>query len=374
MNKNINGVIVVNKEKDFTSHDCVAILRRKLGIKRIGHTGTLDPMATGVLAICIGSAARIMDYTDWDLKKYKCKILFGKSTDTDDIWGNVIESKPVDRAISKEEVSSILDSFLGYFEQTPPIYSAIKVDGKKLYQYAREGKSVDIKKRKVFFDEITLIDIVYEDGFLKEIEIDVSCSKGTYIRSLCRDIGESLGYPATMSYLDRLESGPFKKEISISIDEIKSMSSDSILEYMIPLDLALESIKKIDLDAEEAKSFVNGKKLSLRKLNKKLGLDEMWLDEYIAESYKSSELMKESSGKNYLDKNHLLPVFSDCENKNISYEEQMKDIREFSNKMGYKKNYFRVYFGEEFLGVGKIDKGSFISDKVFNVRIQNENI
>lgn len=353
MSKDINGIIVINKEEDFTSHDCVAILRRKLGIKRIGHTGTLDPMAKGLMVLCIGSATRLIDYTDWDLKEYRCKLILGKSTDTDDIWGKTISEKKVDRKITKEEVEEVLSSFLGHQTQVPPMYSAIKVDGKKLYQYARKGEAVSLKGREVYFHKISLINLCYEDNSLKEIEFDISCSKGTYIRSLCRDIGNALGFPATMSALRRTRSGSLDLDLAISILDVKDMKKNELLERLLPTEKALEDMKRVDFSKEEAKDFVNGKKLSLKKLSEKLALTQGDVDAY----FKRDEV---NYIGDFIEKSTLENVFI--------------NPRDFSKNLGFKKDYFLVFNNEKFIGVGKIHSGAFTAHKVFDIRMQNEDI
>ena len=180
---NINGVVVVNKPQNWTSHDCVAVVRRVIGVKRVGHTGTLDPMATGVLPVCVGTAARINEYLDYDTKTYDCVMKLGIITDTLDIWGEVLEERPVpdmDEAVIAETIMG----FTGEISQIPPKYSALKVAGKKLYEYARAGQEVEIKPRKINIKHISVNNIDLEN---KEISFTVECSKGTYIKKpVCR--------------------------------------------------------------------------------------------------------------------------------------------------------------------------------------------
>ena len=213
------GILVVNKSKDMTSHDVVSILRRKLKIKRIGHTGTLDPMATGVLPICIGNATRISEYIMEQGKSYIASLKFGYSTTTYDSTGDVVD-KSDKVSFTDSEILEVIDKYIGNIKQTPPIYSAIKVDGKKLYEYAREGKSVEIKSRNVDIYDIKLLENSGEN-----IKIYVKCSKGTYIRSLIHDIGISLGTFAHMTDLIRTSVGKFDIEDSYDIDSIDNMLS-----------------------------------------------------------------------------------------------------------------------------------------------------
>lgn len=212
------GIINIKKPKGYTSHDCVNVVRSLSGIKRVGHTGTLDPMAEGVLPVCIGSAARIAEYLDLDFKTYRCEAIFGLSTDTLDVWGEVVEDNTeyaekliVTGEITCEKIQEVLEKFKGLIEQIPPKYSAIKVNGKKLYEYARLGEDVQIATRKVYIKDIVLKNFQQENRIF---EFEVVCSKGTYIRSICRDIGDSFGCGASMSSLIRTQSGRFSIEVS----------------------------------------------------------------------------------------------------------------------------------------------------------------
>lgn len=199
-----NGIIVVNKAKDMTSHDCVNIVRRALKIKRVGHTGTLDPMATGVLPICVGKATKIADYISLGDKEYVAKFKLGISTDTLDITGTVTETREVN--VTKEEILTAVNSFLGKIMQVPPMYSAKKIKGKKLYELAREG--IEVSREPVEI-EIKEIEVSKIDLTCNEITMRVLCSKGTYIRSLIDDIGKKLGTLAVMTELTRTKSGMF---------------------------------------------------------------------------------------------------------------------------------------------------------------------
>ena len=182
----INGIVNIYKEKGYTSHDVVAVLRKVVGQKKIGHTGTLDPDATGALPVCLGRATKVCELlTDHD-KTYEALLLLGKTTDTQDISGEVLEERdPGD--LTEEEVRSCIESFIGEYDQIPPMYSALKVNGKKLYELAREGKTVERKSRKVQIHGIRILEMN-----LPHVRMEVDCSKGTYIRTLCHDIGEKL--------------------------------------------------------------------------------------------------------------------------------------------------------------------------------------
>lgn len=251
------GIIILNKPAGYTSHDCVAIIRKLTGIKRVGHTGTLDPQATGVLTVCIGSAARITEYLDFDYKTYRCEIEFGRMTDTYDAWGVDL---PLDEKqlaasleLTEDKIREVLKSFKGHILQIPPKYSALKVNGKKLYEYARSGQDVDIKARDV---EIAELEIDSIDLWEKKAVFTVKCSKGTYIRSICHDAGLTLGCGAVMSGLVRLESGACNIEDSISLDELRN--TKDLNTVIRRTDFALQNMGKIEIPPHRSGWFLNG--------------------------------------------------------------------------------------------------------------------
>jgi tRNA pseudouridine55 synthase len=247
-----SGIVILNKPAHYTSHDCVQVLRRLTGIKKIGHAGTLDPMAEGVLPICIGSATRIMEYLGGDTKDYRCTMRLGVTTDTMDIWGN--ETGRTEPGVNKSEIKQALEKFTGVIEQVPPVYSAIKVKGRHLYDYARAGEKVSISPRKVTIYSSTFLSRVGDD-----VTFGVECSKGTYMRSLCNDIGEALGCGACMSGLVRLRSGVFRIENSITMDELKNMSAEEIFGIMKSPDYPLVYFGRAEMDRETARDLINGK-------------------------------------------------------------------------------------------------------------------
>lgn len=202
----IHGIINVYKEKGFTSHDVVAKLRGIVGQKKIGHTGTLDPDATGVLPVCLGKATKLCDLLTDKNKTYEAVLLLGKTTDTQDITGEVLEEKSTE-ALTEEKVREAIEGFIGDYEQIPPMYSALKVNGKKLYELAREGKVIERKARLVKILDIQILEID-----LPKVRMEVSCSKGTYIRTLCHDIGEKLGCGGCMESLIRTRVSTFRIE------------------------------------------------------------------------------------------------------------------------------------------------------------------
>ena len=210
------GFINVNKPKGITSHDVVAILRRILKIKQIGHTGTLDPFAEGVLPICIGKATRLIEFLE-DEKAYIGTVQFGKSTDTYDVDGKIINTS--EKQITFEDLENALKDFRGEIEQTPPIYSAIKINGKKLYEYAREGKDVEIKPRKVCIQKLEILSF---DEIKQQAELYIECSKGTYIRSIANDLGLALQTYGYLTKLVRVKAGKFTLRESIELNKLNT--------------------------------------------------------------------------------------------------------------------------------------------------------
>ena len=211
----MNGVINIYKPKGMTSHDVVSKIRKISGIKKVGHTGTLDPDAKGVLPICIGKATKLADMLTFSDKRYTALLRLGVVTDTQDLTGNVLFEREV--SVTKEEFLNATKKFVGEIEQIPPMYSAVKIGGKKLYELARKGIEVERKPRKI---TIYGINVLSFDG--KDAKLDISCSKGTYIRTLCHDIGDLLGCGGCMAELVRTQSSIFKAEDAVSLDELTS--------------------------------------------------------------------------------------------------------------------------------------------------------
>lgn len=248
----MNGIINVYKEKDFTSFDVVAKLRGILKQKKIGHTGTLDPDAVGVLPVCLGSATKLCDMLTDKKKEYIAEFVLGKETDTQDISGQVIKETEV--VCTQEEVKTAIQSLVGDYDQLPPMYSAIKVDGKRLYELARQGKEVERKKRPVTFYEIEIIKCE-----LPYVTIRVLCSKGTYIRTLCHDIGQKLGCGAAMTELERTRSGQFTKENAYTLAEIERLrDAGSLDEIVMPVDTVFMNLPAFVVSGELEKKILNG--------------------------------------------------------------------------------------------------------------------
>ena len=250
----MDGIIVINKEKEYTSHDVVAKLKKKLNISKVGHTGTLDPNATGVLPILIGKGTKFSKYLINHDKIYEVELELGKKTDTADIEGKVIEEENVDEKYIKENLLQVLESFVGKQEQIPPMYSAIKKNGKKLYEYARAGEKVDIEPRKI---EIYKIDLNKYDKNI--ISFVVSCSKGTYIRSLCEDIAEKLNTVGYMKNLKRIQVGKFNIKDAVYIDDI---DLKNVNDHLITPEEILRGIPCINLGEKKLKLFLNGVQLT----------------------------------------------------------------------------------------------------------------
>ncbi|MGP1441155.1 MAG: tRNA pseudouridine synthase B [Anaerovoracaceae bacterium] len=318
----MDGVLNLLKPAGMTSHDAVASIRRLFRTKKVGHTGTLDPMAVGVLPVCVGSATRAVEYLESDDKEYRCELLLGLGTDTCDMWGaNTggikaaaaadVDDTTIGKAavadvetgasgaaagseefmatavavnaadVSEAEVRACLCDMVGAQRQLPPIYSAIRVNGKKLYEYARSGEAVEIKPRNVEIYSIKPISIFHEPG---RILIDVHCSKGTYIRSLCRDIGDRLGCGAVMSELIRVRSGSFKLADSVTFEDIfekieaaEHIAREEIMstrlehplprevaDMLLPVDKMLSGFGRLRLSETERLKYVNGGKIAFR--------------------------------------------------------------------------------------------------------------
>ena len=270
----INGVINIYKEKGFTSHDVVAKLRGIMKQKKIGHTGTLDPDATGVLPVCLGSATKLCDMLTDKQKEYVAKVHFGVITDTQDMSGTVLAEKEVN--VSREQAVNAVKSFIGHYEQIPPMYSALKVNGKKLYELAREGKVVERKARPV---EIYSIDILGVE--LPDLEIRVVCSKGTYIRTLCHDIGEVLGCGAAMAALERTKSGQFTSETAITLKELEQKLQEAgeqreevLSGLVISVDKMFEEYPELQLLSKWERLVQNGNSFEEKNLKQEYLLKE----------------------------------------------------------------------------------------------------
>ena len=259
------GILALNKPAGMTSHDCVAKIRRIFSTKKVGHTGTLDPEVTGVLPICIGRATKIAEYMSDYGKEYIGEVTLGFSTETEDAHGAKVSEKPVTEDIPFQVIEDILKSMTGEIEQIPPMYSAVKVNGKKLYEYARQGISVERPKRKVTIHELELLNS--DKTLTKEIPVfsfRVKCSKGTYVRTLAVEIGERLGLPAHMSNLIRTASGPFTIDECVTFEQLES-GDIPLDEYLVPLEKGIAHFPKWTVSDEWLFKIKNGSVLEAPK-------------------------------------------------------------------------------------------------------------
>lgn len=259
----MDGLIVIDKPCGKTSHDMVYFVRRLFGIKKVGHTGTLDPDASGVLPVCIGRATKAADMLTASNKAYRAQLVLGMTTDTLDASGEILTEQPV--TASKEEIENAIKSFIGEIDQIPPMFSAIKQGGKKLYELARSGITVEREKRRV---TIYNIEIIETDTENHTVTIDVSCSKGTYIRTLCEDIGAKLGCGAYMNTLVRTKSADFTLADAYTPEQLMQMKESGTLESaVIPVDILFKDCKKVVLNGFLAEKAKNGVKIRRSGLN-----------------------------------------------------------------------------------------------------------
>lgn len=265
----IHGIINVRKEKGFTSHDVVAKLRGITKQKKIGHTGTLDPDAEGVLPVCFGKATKLCDMLTEKEKAYETVMILGKTTDTQDDSGRILEEKTTDY-LTEEMVREVILSFEGEYDQIPPMYSALKINGKKLYELARSGIEVERKPRRIAIRKITI-----KETELPRVRFEVECSKGTYIRTLCHDIGQKLGCGACMESLVRTKSGIFTLAESKTLSEIEQLQNEGKLsQILLPIDAMFPEISKAVIKKEEEKAVYNGNPLKAEQLRGKLLLQD----------------------------------------------------------------------------------------------------
>ncbi|UXR77503.1 MULTISPECIES: tRNA pseudouridine(55) synthase TruB [unclassified Staphylococcus] len=265
-----HGILPVFKPRGLTSHDVVFKLRKILKTKKVGHTGTLDPEVDGVLPICIGQATKVSDYVMDMGKTYHAEVTIGVSTTTEDQTGDVIEQRAVDVAtLTNDTVDDVLKQFIGVITQIPPMYSSVKVKGKKLYEYARQGIEVERPERQVYIESIQRVsDVAYSDG-KASFEIVVTCGKGTYIRTLATDIGKALGYPAHMSRLTRTNSGGFDVAQALTLEDIQLHHDEGTLsEMLLPLRYGLKALPSYEVkDANLIARIKNGQKFERKQFD-----------------------------------------------------------------------------------------------------------
>lgn len=270
----MDGIIIINKPKDYTSHDVVARVKKILNVKKVGHTGTLDPNATGVLPLLIENGTKISKYLIEHDKEYEVVLKLGIKTDTADGEGKIVEEKEVKwEKLNDNDVEETLKLFIGKQKQIPPMYSAIKINGKKLYEYARQGQTVEIKSREIEIYEINLQEINKKEN---EIKFKVSCSKGTYIRSLCEDIANKLGTIGYMKELNRTKVGRFNIEDSITLEELEE-NKENVKEKIITMQELFKDYQSINLDKYQLEKFLNG---ILLKIEKQDGIYNIYSEKY----------------------------------------------------------------------------------------------
>jgi tRNA pseudouridine55 synthase len=260
-----HGILVINKERGLTSHQVIAKLRRILNQKEIGHTGTLDPEATGVLVMGLGQATRSLSFLDDNRKRYRAEIILGQATDTQDASGAIIAEK-TDFSIKASDLESALHQFMGEIDQIPPMYSAVKVGGQKLYDLARQGLTIHREARIIKILNWQILNLQTAYGYRSSIECEITCSKGTYIRTLIHDLGSLLGCGAHMGSLVRLQSGDFQLDDAHTLDEITGYYVQGRLsDILIPLNTALHHLFPIWLADEDLPKIINGGKISFEK-------------------------------------------------------------------------------------------------------------
>lgn len=249
----MSGIIIIDKPQGWTSNDVVSRLRRVFNTRRIGHGGTLDPMATGVLPVFVGRATRGVEFFEHAEKTYETTLRFGITTDTEDTTGKVLTERPV--SLTKEDVLGILPRFRGEIMQIPPMYSALKVNGQKLYDLARKGREVERQPRPITIHELELLDFSGNEARLR-----IRCSKGTYIRTLCKDIGEALGCGGCMAQLRRVRAGEYTLDGAIPLERLlaESDAGMDVGHYLIPIDTMFASVPRLNLTPNQARAVRNG--------------------------------------------------------------------------------------------------------------------
>ena len=297
----LKGILNVNKEKGISSARVVSLVRRALNMKKVGHTGTLDLEASGVLPIVIGKATRVSDYMMTKDKVYETELILGAKTDTLDAAGEIIEKS--DKVVTKEEFLQAMKTFKGEIDQIPPMYSALKVNGKKLYDLAREGVEIERKKRKVNIYDIELLDFAFPKATIR-----VTCSKGTYIRTLVDDLGEKLGSLAYVNELARVRVGDFDIKDSIKSGDLLEISKEELIKKLYQIDTALKDFDKIILDRKYLDNLVNGQIVEVDKTYGKI------IRVYAGDDFIGLGNNYSRDGKNFL---KMEKVFYERSDKNI---------------------------------------------------------
>lgn len=258
----MDGILPLYKPKDFTSHDCVVKLRGMLRMKKIGHTGTLDPQVEGVLPICLGEATKVIAFLTGYKKVYVADVYLGSATTTEDSDGEIVEELAVDRFPTDDEIAHVLAQFQGEIKQIPPMYSAVRVNGMRLYEYARKNIPVERPERQVTIHSIERMELPKEIASKNRFRIKVNCSKGTYIRTLCVDIGKKLGFPAHMAFLERIESDTFKMEETVTFADIAAaIENNTQASLLFPVDRLIQHFPEYQVDETVKPRILFGQKL-----------------------------------------------------------------------------------------------------------------
>ena len=272
--QHMNGIINLKKEAGMTSHDAVFKLRKILGTKKIGHGGTLDPDVVGVLPIAVGKATRMVEFMQDEGKVYEGEITLGYSTTTEDASGEVVAETPVLSPLDEKLVDEAIASLTGPITQIPPMYSAVKVNGRKLYEYARAGQEVERSERQVTIYSFERTSPIFYDGYLARFTFRVKCSKGTYIRTLSLDLGEKLGYAAHMSHLTRTSAAGLQLEDALTLEEISEKVEAGKLDFLYPLEIGTGDLVKVFLTPEQATEVRFGRFIELDQTNQELAAFE----------------------------------------------------------------------------------------------------
>ncbi len=293
----MNGILNILKPPGVTSHGVVSIVRKVTGIKKVGHTGTLDPNGAGVLPVCIGQATKISQFLLDSHKKYRAELRLGMETDTQDQYGTILRQQ--EEIPGEEEIKNTILSFVGKYDQVPPMYSALKRDGKKLYELARQGIEIHREPRRVQIHDISIIEI---NG--KHVLFDVTCSKGTYVRTLCKDIGEKLGCGGMMSFLLRTATGPFLLNNTITLEALENCVD--LEDKLYPVDYPLQHLPSLSVDPGAEKAVLNGNKISSNLwLEGKEIKPETLVRVYLLEQFIGLAVVKSEKGEVYLKFNRL---------------------------------------------------------------------
>lgn len=286
----INGIINLKKAAGMTSHDAVFKLRKILQEKKIGHGGTLDPDVTGVLPIAVGKATRVLEFMTESGKVYEGEITLGYSTTTEDASGEVVKKTPVSSTLSEEDIDLAMREFVGQITQIPPMFSAVKVNGKKLYEYARAGEVVERPERQITIEEFyRTSSLIHEDDTVR-FSFRVSCSKGTYVRTLSVDLGERLGFASHMSQLQRTASAGLDLSQSVTLEEIELLVAKNDLSFLLPIEFGLSDLEKVVIDEEAVTDIRHGRFIPIE--NEKKTVAAYYNDQVVAILEKRGDLYK----------------------------------------------------------------------------------